>query len=142
VWGVASRIRHLGLTTAVTAIVLAVAAGVAGLAAGMGSGGWAAGAVAALGVAAGVGLVAASYIASTLAIAWADSIAPRLVFGVGIGMYVTKFSLFAIMLIAINDSDWAGRIPMAWGMVVGVIAWIASQIWWTVRHSHPYVSTS
>lgn len=127
-----SRIRHLRITVGLSAIVLVVAAAVGALAGG---------GLAAAGAAAGVGLVIASYTASTLAIAWADSIAPRMVFGVGVGMYIMKFSLFGIMLIAVNDAGWAGRIPMAWGIVAGVIAWTASQIWWTVRHAHPYVST-
>jgi hypothetical protein len=86
-----------------------------------------------------VALVAASYVASTLAIAWADSVNPRLVFPVGMAMYVTKFSLFGALLIFIGGTGWAGKISMAMGIVAGVIAWTGAQIWWTVHHEHPFV---
>ena len=126
----AERIRHLRLTLGLSAVVLVLASAV-GFVAG--------GGVGALGVAAGVAIVAASYTASTLAIAWADTINPRMVLPVGMGMYVTKFSLLGLLLVAVNNAEWAGRIPMAMGIVVGVVAWTASQIWWMVHHSHPYV---
>ncbi len=103
-------------------------------------GGLTAGGTGALGVAAGVALVIASYTASTLAIAWADSVAPRMVLGVGVGLYILKFSLFGVMLVAVNDAGWAGRVPMAIGIVVGVIAWTGGQIWWTVKRAYPNVS--
>jgi hypothetical protein len=105
-------------------------------------GGLAAGGVGALGAGLGVLLVSASYTASTLAIAWADSVTPRLVLPVGLGMYITKFTLLGAMLIAVNDADWSGRIPLAWGIVGGVIAWTAAQIWWTLHRAHPYVDDS
>ncbi len=124
------RIRHLRLTLGMSGLLLVLAAAI-GFAVSGGTG--------ALGVAAGVALVAASYTASTLAIAWADSINPRMVFPVGMGMYVTKFSLLGLLLVAVNNAEWAGRIPMAMGIVVGIVAWTGAQIWWTVHHSHPYV---
>jgi hypothetical protein len=127
---VGSRTRHLRLTSGVTGIALVVAAVVGALVGGP---------ISALGVAAGVGLVAASYLASTLVIAWADSVAPRMVFGVGVGMYVIKYSLFAVMLIAVNGAGWTGRIPMAFGIAVGVVAWTASHVWWLTRNAYPYV---
>lgn len=113
------------------AAVLVVGAGVGALVGG---------AVAALGMAVGVALVAVSYLASTLAMAWADSVAPQMVFGVGLGMYILKFSLFGVMLVAVNDAGWPGRIPMAWGIVLGVIAWTTSHVWWMARNAHPYVA--
>ena len=127
---VAERIRHVRLTLGFSGVVLVLATGV----------GFAVrGGVGALGVAAGVLLVAASYTASTLAIAWADTVNPRMVLPVGMGMYITKFSLLGLLLVAVNNAEWVGRIPMAMGIVVGILAWTASQIWWTVHHSHPYV---
>jgi len=122
------RVRHLRVSFLVSGVVLvagalayAVASGLVGL----------------LGYAAGVALVVASYTASTVAIAWADSINPRMVFGVGMGMYVTKFSLFGFMMIAIGSTAWAGTIPFAIGIVAGVVAWTGTQIWWTARHQPP-----
>jgi hypothetical protein len=127
---VSERIRHLRLTVATSGVVLVLATVIAYV---MG------GAASAIGAAAGVALVAASYTASTLAIAWADTVNPRLVLPVGMGMYVTKFSLFGAMLIAIGATDWAGKIAMAVGIIAGVVAWTAAQIWWTTHNAHPYV---
>ena len=128
---VSSRVQHLRITVGLSAVVLAVATAVGAIAGG---------ADAAVGVSAGVGLVIASYVASTLAIAWADSIEPRMVFGVGLGMYITKFTFFGLLLMKIVDSPWAGRIPMAVGIVTGVVAWTVGQIWWAARHAHPYAT--
>jgi hypothetical protein len=125
-----SRLRHLRLALGVSAAVLLVAVLVGFLVRG-----WAG----ALGAAAGVALVAASYTATTLAIAWADSVNPRMVMPVGMAMYVTKFSLFGAMLILTAGTAWAGRLPLAMGIVAGVVAWTGAQIWWTVHHEHPYV---
>ena len=127
----AERLRHLKISLVLCAAFTVVAAAV-----GVGFKGGAG----AVGAAIGVVLVAASYTASTLAIAWADTVNSQLVFPVGMGMYVTKFSLLGVMLIAVGESEWAGKIPMAMGIVAGVIAWTGSQIWWTTHHAHPYVT--
>jgi hypothetical protein len=123
------RVRHLGAEFLVGAAVLVVGAAV-----GAGARGWAG----AVGVGLGVLLVVASYTVSTLAIAWADWVNPRMVFPVGMAMYVTKFSLFGAMMIVVGATDWPGRIPMAMGIVAEVVAWSGTQIWWTVRTAHPY----
>lgn len=122
--GIRERVRHLPLALAVSGIALLLASVIGGMARG-----W----IGAVGVAAGVLLVVASYVVSTLAIAWADTINTRMVLPVGMGMYVMKFSLFGAMLIFIEGADWAGKIPMAMGIIVGVVAWTGFQIWWTVH---------
>ncbi len=127
---VAERVRFLRVTLAASGVLLVLGALVGWVVNG-GAGAW--------GVAAGVALVAASYTASTLAIAWADSINPRLVLSVGMGMYITKFSLFGVMLIFVLERDWAGKIPMAMGIVAGVVVWTGTQIWWIVHNEYPYV---
>jgi hypothetical protein len=127
--GVGERIRHLRLTLLASAAVAVIGAVVGWLTAG-GTG--------ALGVVIGVALVAASYTATTLAVAWADSVNPQMVLAVGMGMYITKFSLLGAVLIIVGASTWAGKIPMAMGIVAGVVVWTAAQIWWTRRHEHPY----
>jgi len=128
--GVGERVRHLRVALPICGALLIVAGVVA----------WAVrGPAGAAGAAVGVALVVASYTASTLAIAWADSVNPRLVLPVGMGMYVTKFSLFGAMMIAVSDIDWPGFLPMAMGIIAAVVAWTATQIWWTVRTAYPYV---
>jgi hypothetical protein len=124
------RVRHLRVAFGVFWVLLLVGAVIGGLTGGLD---------AATGFAAGLALVAASYTASTLAIAWADSINPRMVFPVGMAMYVTKFSLFGALLIFVGATEWGGKIPMSIGIIVGVVAWTATQIWWTVKTAHPYV---
>ncbi len=121
---VGRRARFLRVGLTVSGVLLLAAIGV----------GWAVnGSAGAVGAALGVLLVAASYTVSMLAIAWADAVNPRMVLSVGLGMYVTKFSLFGVMMIALADSPWPGLVPMAMGIVAGVVAWTGSQIWWTVR---------
>jgi hypothetical protein len=128
--GVKEKVRYLRVALPVAGAVAVLAAVAGGIAAGLAG---------ALCAAAGVALVAASYTATTLAVAWADSVNPRMVFGVGMGMYVTKFSIFGGLLIAMQGVAWSGRVPFAMGIVAGVVTWTATQIWWTVRTQHPYV---
>ena len=126
--GVGGRVRQLRAEFAICGALLVATATI----------GWfVGGGSAALGAAAGVLLVTLSYTTSTLAIAWADSVAPRMVFPVGMAMYVTKFSLFGALLIFVGATEWAGIIPMAVGIVAGVVAWTGTQIWWTVHHDRP-----
>jgi hypothetical protein len=127
------RVRYLGPTWLVTAVLLGLAALVGALVRG-GPG--------ALGAALGVAVVAASYTATTLAVAWADSVNPRLVLSVGVAMYITKFSLLGAMLIIVGASEWAGKLPMAGGIVAAIVVWTTAQIWWTLRHSYPYAKAS
>ena len=128
--GVRERVAYLRQSLTVSAVLAILGAIVGGVVAG---------AAGALGVAAGVALVAASYTATTLAIAWADTVNPRMVLPVGMAMYITKFSLLGALLIFVGATTWAGKIPMAMGIVAGVIVSTAAQIWWTRRHEHPYV---
>lgn len=124
---VSHRVRHLRYCLLVCLAVLVVGSLVGLLAAGTDG---------LFGVAAGVALVVFSYVASTLAIAWADSINPRMVLPVGIGMYIMKFTFFGGLFVLIEDAAWPGSIPMAMGIVAAVIAWTAVQIWWTVRFTN------
>jgi hypothetical protein len=126
-------VAYLRVALAVSVVLLAVAVLVGALVNG---------AAGALGAAAGVAVVAASYSATTLAVAWADSVNPRLVLPVGVGMYITKFSLLGAMLIIVGATEWAGKLPMAMGIVAAVVVWTTAQIWWTLRNSHPYAKRS
>jgi hypothetical protein len=127
------RVRYLGPTWLVTAVLLGLATLVGALVQGPSG---------ALGAALGVVVVAASYTATTLAVAWADSVNPRLVLSVGVAMYITKFSLLGAMLIIVGASEWAGKLPMAGGIVAAIVVWTTAQIWWTLRHSYPYAKAS
>lgn len=123
-----TRLRHLPVSLAGTG---AAAAGAAAVGAGV------AGGAGAVGACAGVMLVIVSYVVSSLAIAWADSVNPRLVFPVGMAAYVTKFSVFGAAMIAVLNSGWAGMAALGWGIVAGVVAWTGTQIWWVSTKGKP-----
>ena len=120
------RTRHLRPLLAVCGLVL-VAAAVLGAVLG--------GAVAAAGAAAGVGIVVASYTVSTLVIAWADRVAPALVLPFGLAAYAAKFTLIGVVMAAVAAARWPGLPALGFGVLAGVVAWTATQIWWTTRTS-------
>jgi hypothetical protein len=115
------RLAHLPVVLGASLALLVLATAVGAVVAG-GTG--------AVGVAAGVGLVTLSYLASTLVLAWADSVHPNLVLPFGLATYVAKFSVIGVALAGVAGSGWAGLRPFGWGVVVGVIAWIGANIWW------------
>jgi hypothetical protein len=121
------RLRHLPALLLASAIVLLAAAVV----------GWLMrGGVGAAGAAIGVGVATLSYTVSTLIIAWADSLESRLVLPFGLGTYVAKFSLLGGLMILVGGSGWRGLVPMAWGIVAGVVGWSVAQIWWIITVHH------
>jgi hypothetical protein len=122
------RLRHLPVPLAASAVVLIVVATV----------GWAlGGGVAAAGAAAGVTLVALGAVASTLVVAWADSVATSLVMPFGLMSYVVKITLVGAIMMLVAASGWAGLIPMAWGIVAGVVGWTGAHISWVARAHRP-----
>lgn len=124
------RLRHLPVPLLVSAVLLVVLVAVgAGLDGGPG----------AVGAAAGVLLVVVSYVASSLALAWADSVHPKMVLGVGLLTYSVKFMVFGAAVFAVAASDWSGQRMLAVAIIVGTVAWITAQVWWTFRARIPYV---
>ncbi len=130
-YGIRERVRHLRVSLTVIAVATIIGAVVSGLA-----DGWPAAAA----FAAGTVLVAVSYTLSTLAIAWADKVSPQLVFPVGVGMYIMKFSMLGVVLISLYETEFAGQTALAMGIVTAVLAWTTVQIWWTARTAHPFPS--
>lgn len=125
------RLRHLPVTLAVCALMAVLATVVGGLAKG-GPG--------AVGALTGVLFAVLSYVVSSLAIAWADSVNPRLVFPVGMAAYLTKFSLFGLVMVALLGSAWTGLAALGMGIVAGVVAWTGTQIWWVSTKGRPRIS--
>jgi hypothetical protein len=115
------RLRHLPALLLASAVVLLAAALV----------GWlTSGGVGAAGAAIGVAVATLSYTVSTLVIAWADSLEPRLVLPFGVGTYIAKFSLLGGLMIIVAGSGWPGQVALGWGIAAGVVGWTAAQIWW------------
>jgi hypothetical protein len=124
------RLRHLPAGLAASGVLLVVGAVV-----GFMLRGWAGVA----GAAAGVALVATSYVLSTLAVAWADSVNPRLIMPVGLATYVVKVILIGVGMAAISSTDWAGFVPMGIAVMAAAVGWIVAQAWWTWHARIPYV---
>jgi hypothetical protein len=118
------RLRHLPAALAVSAALLVAAAAVGGLVAG---------ATGALGAAAGVALVTVGYLLSTLVVAWADSVATPLVMQVGMMAYLVKLTVIGGVMFIAAFAGWPGLIPMAWGVVAGVLGWTTGTIWRATR---------
>jgi hypothetical protein len=119
------RLRHLPLLLTVSGVLIAAAALLGGvLRDGAG----------AVGAALGVGIVTASYLISTLLIAWADAVRPALVLPVGMTAYAVKFTVIGVVMAAVAASGWDGLVPLGLGVVAGVVAWTATQIIWVVRN--------
>jgi hypothetical protein len=124
------RLRHLpsGLIASAVLLVAGVAVG-AVLRGGAG----------AAGAAAGVILVAASYTVSSVIIAWADSIDPRLTLPAGLMTYALKFTLFGLLLVVLARTGWGGLLPMGVAIMAAALGWTAAQAVWTWRARIPYV---
>ena len=124
------RLRHLpsGLAASVVLLVLGVVIG------------WpTAGPTAVAGLAAGLALVAASYTLSSVIIAGADSVNPRLVLPVGLSTYVIKFAVIGLVMAAIAATGWDGLPAMGVAIIAGALGWTTAQAWWTWRARIPYV---
>jgi hypothetical protein len=125
-----NRLGFLPVTLLVSGVLLVAATSV---------GGSVAGADGALGAAIGVLGVALSYLISSIAVAWADSVSPKLVLTIGLATYLFKFSVLGMVLASIPHSGWAGTRPLAVGMIVMIVGWLTAQVWWTVRNGTPTI---
>ncbi|MDR7281069.1 hypothetical protein [Catenuloplanes atrovinosus] len=86
-----------------------------------------------LGALLGVALMAGGYLLSNLAVAWADSVMPKLVLTVGLATYIFKITLLGTVLLVVVDRDWAGVRMTAVGMVCALVIWISAQVWSSMR---------
>ncbi|SDT77261.1 hypothetical protein [Actinoplanes derwentensis] len=121
----ADRLRHLRAPLAVSGVLLFVTPAV---------GWWVDGPTGALGAAVGVLVVAGGYALSSVTVAWADWINPKLVFSVGLASYLFKVSLLGIVLMSVLRADWPGTRMMAIGMITAILAWVFAQTWWTAMY--------
>jgi len=87
----------------------------------------------------GVGLTVASFAGSSLVIAWADSINPRLVMPVGMLTYVVKFTILGIAAAVLASTGWGGLTAFGLGVAAGTLGWVVGQSVWTWRAKIAYV---
>jgi hypothetical protein len=128
--GVRPRLRHLPSGLIASAVILVLGVGISASARGGAS---------AAGFALGVGLVAGSFTASSLVIAWADSVSPPLVLPVGLMTYVLKFTVIGLGCAALARTGWPGLPAFGIAVIVGTVAWATAQAWWTWHAKIPYV---
>lgn len=93
-------------------------------------GGVTGGGAAALGAALGVAVTVVSYSLTTVVLAWADSRNSQLVLPFGLGLYVAKFTLLGVVMVAVASTGWSGLIPLCLGIAAGVVVWTGVHIWW------------
>jgi ATP synthase protein I len=118
------RLEHVPVALAVSGVLLVLAVAV----------GWLTqGSAAALGAAAGVALVVLSYLVSSVAVAWADSVNPRLVLPVGLTTYLTKLLLLGLVMVAVVSTGWDGTAAMGVSIIPGVVGWTGANVWWALR---------
>lgn len=91
------------------------------------------GAAGAVGAGGGVALVIASYVVSTLIIAWVDRVDRSKLLVVGMATYAVKFLLLFLLVGWVATQGWIGTKAMGIGVVAGVLTWTAAQIWWTSK---------
>jgi len=124
------RLAHLPVGLKVTAVLLLPA---------MIGGAAYAGFAGAAGAVAGVVLVAASYVGSSVVIAWADSVNPSLVLPVGLVTYVFKFTALGIAMYALAGTGWDGLPALGVAVIAATLTWATAHAWWLWRAKIPYV---
>jgi hypothetical protein len=127
---VRGRLTHLPVGLKVTAVLLVLAVFGGAVADGIHGAG---------GAVAGVLLVAASYVASSFVIAWADSIHPRMVLPVGLLTYVVKFAALGVGMYALASTGWDGLPALGVAVIVATLAWATAHAWWLWHAKIPYV---
>jgi len=127
---VKKRLRHLPASLLATAALTLLGVPVGGLVAG-GAG--------ALGGLAGIGLVAISYLISSLVVAWVDLVARHLLLVIVLLTYVLKFTAFGVVMWSVSESGWSGLPAMGVAIIVATVVWTGAQFWWILRAKLPYV---
>jgi hypothetical protein len=124
------RLNHLPILLIASAAILVICVLVGAVRGGLTS---------ALGAAAGVALVVFSYTISSVIIAYTDLHMRPMLLPIGLATYLIKFTAFGGMLVAVNESNWDGAVPMAGGIIAGVVGWVTTQAVWVYRSRIPYV---
>ncbi len=84
--------------------------------------------VAGLSALAGLALVAAFFTMSTLAVSWADRIAPALTLPIALATYTGKVIVLAILLAGLRGTS-VDLPAFAVAIIVGVFGWLGAQLW-------------
>jgi hypothetical protein len=124
------RLRHLPVGLVASLVLLIAGTHVAGTVDGPSG---------ALGALLGLLLVVLSFVVSSVVVAWADQVHPKMVLPVGLAAYVVKFTLLGMVLVAMPA--WRGLGSFAWLVVTGTLTWVTVQAVWLWRTPMLYVNT-
>ncbi|WP_134322512.1 hypothetical protein [Cumulibacter soli] len=91
------------------------------------------------GVILGFVIVAAFFVISSLAVAWAGKRDDRLTLPAALGAYLIKLSVLGVVLISMPIDGAIDVKAMAIAVVVGVLLWSAMQVLYVVRKRQFYV---
>ncbi|GGM44056.1 hypothetical protein GCM10011608_31000 [Micromonospora sonchi] len=100
---------------------------------------WLRGTTGAAGVVAGIGLVVVSYLISSLSVAWADAVHPKLIMPVGLVTYATKMIFLGVVMAAVAATGWAGLPDLGVAVIAAVLVWIGAHVAWALRSPLPIV---
>ncbi|MDN3239884.1 hypothetical protein [Glycomyces tritici] len=114
----------------VAGIAAVVAAVIGGLTSG-GTGAWAA--------AAGVALAALGFAGSVWAVAFAEQIDLRLTLPMALITYSIKLALVLTIFSIVKNLVPDALLPLAFGVVGGAVAWLATQVAWAYKAKIPYI---
>lgn len=129
----ASRLRHLKIGAYTTLVMAPVAAVIGAIVGGTGP---------AIGAAVGVAVVAVSFVISSVAVAWAELINPRLILSVGLITYAGKLVLLAVVMSAVQRLNWSGFTAMVFGIGAAALVWVHVQAIWVYRSRIFYVDVT
>ncbi len=85
------------------------------------------------------GWLFSSYTISSLVVAYTDLHMRPMLLPIGLATYLIKFTAFGGVLVAVNESNWDGAVPMAGGIIAGTVGWVTTQAVWVYRSRIPYV---
>ncbi|MFC0096643.1 hypothetical protein ACFFKH_03785 [Micromonospora marina] len=91
----------------------------------------------AAGFAAGVALVIVSYLISSLSVAWADAVHPRMIMSVGLVTYATKIVILGVVMAAVAATGWPGLPAMGVAIIAAVVVWTGAHLTWAMRSPLP-----
>lgn len=91
-----------------------------------------------LGGAAGLVLVALFFGASKVVLAVVARRSTRMLLPAAMGTYLVKIVLLGVCLVVVGGQGVFDRLAFAWSIVVGVVGWVAAELWVAVRTREPF----
>ncbi|MEU6859051.1 hypothetical protein AB0B28_09310 [Glycomyces sp. NPDC046736] len=88
---------------------------------------------------AGVALAALGFAGSVAAVAYAEKLDLRLTLPMALITYTVKLAAALTALAVVKSTAPNALVPFACGIVVGAVAWLATQVVWAYKAKIPYI---